>query len=302
MMHAAYSQSIRSRLGEVALWSTAAFLMLSVHAGAAFYLMQEKDEAPADNGPPAAIMIELAALPEAVNTEETIEANDQVESEEVKSDITEPVEEPVPEEPQPLPEPVAEQPPPEPEQPQEIAEPEELPPEPIQEIDPVEQQQMAALENVEVPLPVIRPPPPPVEKKVEKEKEPEKKRVEKPTPARQQSQQRDIAKAEAAQSDRTAAPRSSAGSSSSSMSPADWSSKVRSAVSRRIARGVGRSGTTVTVSFVVADNGSIGRVNVVRSTGDSGVDQKIVASIGRASVATPPPGAQTSFTVPISIR
>ncbi|WP_113259729.1 TonB family protein [Agrobacterium cavarae] len=307
-----YPRSRQSRLGEIALWSVAALVMISVHAAGAYYLMQEKPEEQGDNAPQAAIMIELAALPEAVNTEETVEANDDVETEEVKSNVTQPVEEPPPVEPppEPVPEPVVEEPPVEPEPtpevpPEVVQQPveEPAPPEPVQEVDPIEQQQVAELENVEVPLPVLRPPPPPpVQKKVEKEKEPEKKRVQKPTPAPQQSQRRDIAKAEATQSDRTAASRNSAGSASSSVSPADWASKVQSAVARRIVRGAGRSGMTVTVSFVVQNDGSIGRLSVVKSTGDEAVDAKIKSSIGRASVSTPPPGAQTSFVVPVQIR
>lgn len=307
-----YPRSRQSRLGEIALWSVAALVMISVHAAGAYYLMQEKPEEQGDNAPQAAIMIELAALPEAVNTEETVEANDEVETEEVKSNVTQPVEEPPPVEPppEPVPEPVVDEPPVEPEPtpevpPEVVQQPveEPAPPEPVQEVDPIEQQQVAELENVEVPLPVLRPPPPPpVQKKVEKEKEPEKKRVQKPTPAPQQSQRRDIAKAEATQSDRTAASRNSAGSASSSVSPADWASKVQSAVARRIVRGAGRSGMTVTVSFVVQNDGSIGRLSVVKSTGDEAVDAKIKSSIGRASVSTPPPGAQTSFVVPVQIR
>ncbi|KQM30208.1 energy transducer TonB [Rhizobium sp. Leaf68] len=306
-----YPRSRQSRLGEIALWSVAALVMISVHAAGAYYLMQEKPEEQGDNAPQAAIMIELAALPEAVNTEETVEANDEVETEEVKSNVTQPVEEPPPVEPPPEPvaEPVVEEPPPEPEPtpevpPEVVQQPveEPAPPEPVQEVDPIEQQQVAELENVEVPLPVLRPPPPPPVQKVEKEKEPEKKRVQKPTPAPQQSQRRDIAKAEATQSDRTAASRNSAGSASSSVSPADWASKVQSAVARRIVRGAGRSGMTVTVSFVVQNDGSIGRLSVVKSTGDEAVDAKIKSSIGRASVSTPPPGAQTSFVVPVQIR
>ncbi len=307
-----YPRSRQSRLGEIALWSVAALVMISVHAAGAYYLMQEKPEEQGDNAPQAAIMIELAALPEAVNTEETVEANDEVETEEVKSNVTQPVEEPPPVEPAPVPvpEPVVEEPPVEPEPtpevpPEVVQQPveEPAPPEPVQEVDPIEQQQVAELENVEVPLPVLRPPPPPpVQKKVEKEKEPEKKRVQKPTLAPQQSQRRDIAKAEATQSDRTAASRNSAGSASSSVSPADWASKVQSAVARRIVRGAGRSGMTVTVSFVVQNDGSIGRLSVVKSTGDEAVDAKIKSSIGRASVSTPPPGAQTSFVVPVQIR
>lgn len=307
-----YPRSRQSRLGEIALWSVAALVMISVHAAGAYYLMQEKPEEQGDNAPQAATMIELAALPEAVNTEETVEANDEVETEEVKSNVTQPVKEPPPVEPPPEPvaEPVVEEPPPEPEPtpevpPEVVQQPveEPAPPEPVQEVDPIEQQQVAELENVEVPLPVLRPPPPPpVQKKVEKEKEPEKKLVQKPTPAPQQSQRRDIAKAEATQSDRTAASRNSAGSASSSVSPADWASKVQSAVARRIVRGAGRSGMTVTVSFVVQNDGSIGRLSVVKSTGDEAVDAKIKSSIGRASVSTPPPGAQTSFVVPVQIR
>lgn len=312
MTETVYSRSRQSRFGEIALWSAAALVMVSVHAAGAYYLMQEKPEEQGDNAPQAAIMIELAALPEAANTEETVEANDEVETEEVKSNVTEPVEEPPPVEPPPEPvaEPVVEEPPVEPEPtpevpPEVVQQPveEPTPPEPVQEVDPIEQQQVAELENVEVPLPVLRPPPPPpVQKKVEKEKEPEKKRVQKPTPAPQQSQRRDIAKAEATQSDRTAASRNSAGSASSSISPADWVSKVQSAVVRRIVRGAGRSGMTVTVFFVVQNDGSIGRLSVVKSTGDEAVDAKIKSSIGRASVSTPPPGAQTSFVVPVQIR
>lgn len=302
-------RSGRSRMGDAALWSVAALVMVAAHAGAAYYLMQQSKAEMGDNAPQAAIMIELAALPEAVSTEQTVEANNEVETEEVKSDVTQPVEEPPPEKPQPepVPEPVVEQPPPEPEPapevPPEVVQPvEPPPPEPAQEVDPIEQQQVAELENVEVPLPVLRPPPPPVQKQVEKDKEPEKKRVQKPTQAPQQSQRRDIAKAEATQSDRTAASRNSAGSASSSVSPADWASKVQSAVARRIVRGAGRSGMTVTVSFVVQTDGSIGRLSVVKSTGDEAVDAKIKSSIGKASVSTPPPGAQTSFVVPVQIR
>ncbi|WP_296015696.1 TonB family protein, partial [uncultured Agrobacterium sp.] len=70
----------------------------------------------------------------------------------------------------------------------------------------------------------------------------------------------------------------------------------------RIVRGAGRSGMTVTVSFVVQNDGSIGRLSVVKSTGDEAVDAKIKSSIGKASVSTPPPGAQTSFVLPVQVR
>ena len=166
-----YPQARHSRLGEVTLWSVAALLMLGVHAGFAYYLMQEPEEQEAGGPPPAAIMIEMAAIPEAVKTEETTPAQDVEDAEEVKSDSSEPVEEAAPEEPPP-PEPVAETPPPpEPVQPpeppvEEIVEPQEIP-EPVEPVDPVQEQMMAELENIEVPLPVMRPPPPPVEKPID---------------------------------------------------------------------------------------------------------------------------------------
>ena len=302
-----YPQARHSRLGEVTLWSVAALLMLGVHAGFAYYLMQEPQELDAGGPPPAAIMIEMAAIPEAVKTEETTPAQDVEDAEEVKSDSSEPVEEAAPEEPPP-PEPVAETPPPEPVQPpeppvEEIVEPQEIP-EPVEPVDPVQEQMMAELENVEVPLPVMRPPPPPVEKKVEKKEPEEKKKVERQRPKPQQaSELRETAKAEAQQSDRTAASRSNAGSfSSSSMSNADWGAKVRSAMQRRLVRSAGKSGMTITVSFKIDSGGSVGGARIISSTGDSAMDQKLLAVIQRASVSPPPPGANTSFTLPILFK
>ena len=163
---------------------------------------------------------------------------------------------------------------------------------------------MAELENVEVPLPVMRPPPPPVEKKVEKKEPQEKKKVERQRPKPQQaSELRETAKAEAQQSDRTAASRSNAGSfSSSSMSNADWGAKVRSAMQRRLVRSAGKSGMTITVSFKIDSGGSVGGARIISSTGDSAMDQKLLAVIQRASVSPPPPGANTSFTLPILFK
>ncbi|MDH7802524.1 MULTISPECIES: energy transducer TonB [unclassified Rhizobium] len=302
-----YPQARHSRLGEVALWSTAALLMLGVHAGFAYYLMQEPEELDAGGPPPAAIMIEMAAIPEAVNTEETTQAQDVEDAEEVKSDNSQPVEEAAPEEPPP-PEPVAEAPPPEPVQPpepqvEEVVEPQEVP-EPVEQIDPVQEQMMAELENVEVPLPVMRPPPPPVEKKVEKKEPEDKKKVERQRPKPEQaSQLRETAKAEAQQSDRTAASRSNAGFfSSSSVSKADWGAKVRSAMQRRLARSAGKSGMTITVSFKIDSGGSVGGARILSSTGDAAMDQKLLAVIQKASVSPPPPGADTSFTLPVLFK
>jgi protein TonB len=299
-------------LGELALWTAAGVLTLSVHAGAAYYLMQEPPESEADGAPPAAIMIELAALPEAANVEETVEAADVEDTEEVKSVVPEKVEEVPPEEPpQPQPEPVVEETPPEPEPapepPQEVAEPlpEEMP-EPIEEIDPIQNQQMAALENVEVPLPVMRPPPPPVEKKVEKKEEPEKKKVERkppPTPTSAASVAKETAKVETTQSDRTAASRNSAGLFSSAMTPAKWQSRIRSQIARKKPKSLSAGGLIVTVRFNVSESGALGSIKLLGSTGDASIDQQVIAWIERASPVTePPPEVNRVVTLPIKIE
>lgn len=164
---------------------------------------------------------------------------------------------------------------------------------------------MAELDNIEVPLPVMRPPPSPVEKKVEKKEPEEKKKVERQRPKRQQASDfRETAKAEAQQSDRTAASRSNAGFfSSSSASPAKWGSKVRSHIQRRKPRSLRSDAMTATVRFRVNDAGAISGVSVVQSTGDSSIDQQIAAWIQSASpVPAPPPDANKTITLPISIR
>ena len=301
----------RSRLGEVALWAVAGLLTLSVHAGGAYYLMQEPLEQEVDGGPPAAIMIELAALPEAVQTEETIETNDVEDVQDVKSIVPETVDDvPPPEMPQPMPEPIAEETPPEPEPapepPQEVVEPlPEEPLEPVEEIDPIQEQQMAALENVEVPLPVLRPPPPPLEKKVEKEKkgQPKKNVARKPEPSPAPSVAKEAAKAEATQSNRTAASRNSGGLFSSAMTPAKWEARVWSRIKSKKPRELSAKGIGVTVTFQVSESGSLSAIRLVRSTGDSSLDQQVIAWIQRASpVAEPPPNVLRNVTLPISIE
>jgi protein TonB len=81
-----FSQSRRSRFAQAILWAVAAAMTLSVHAGAAIYMMQPVAPLDAEDGPPPAIMIEMAALPEAVNVDDTTETNDAVDSAEVNSD------------------------------------------------------------------------------------------------------------------------------------------------------------------------------------------------------------------------
>ncbi|KAB1089023.1 TonB family protein [Neorhizobium galegae] len=312
------------RVGELALWGAAGLLMLTVHFGAAAYLMREQPEVLADNAPPAAIMIELAPEPEAANTEEEQISPDMQEQEQVMSEQAEPVEEPQPEpveqpRPEPTPEPVAEpvEQPVEP-RPQEVAEPvepdpvqppvAEPPPEPIEEIKPVDEQMTAALENVEVPLPAMRPLPPPVaEKPPEQPKKPEPrkepvKKVQKPKQQELQQARPDMAEAkiQAKQSDRTAASQNSTSLFSASVSPQQWMTRVRTKIARYARKCPGNGTGIVTVRFSFDGSGNIGNVSVAGSSGNASIDDYVASAVRRASpIPAPPSGVASSLSQPV---
>ncbi|CDN56539.1 Hypothetical protein RG1141_CH42260 [Neorhizobium galegae bv. officinalis bv. officinalis str. HAMBI 1141] len=311
------------RVGELALWGAAGLLMLTVHFGAAAYLMREQPEVPADNAPPAAIMIELAPEPEAANPEEEQISPDMQEQEQVMSEQAEPVEEPQPEpveqpRPEPTPEPVAE-PVEQPVEPplQEVAEPvepepvqppvAEPPPEPIEEIKPVEEQMTAALENVEVPLPVVRPLPPVAEKPPEQPKKPEAKKepvkkVQKPKQQQQQQARPDMAEAkiQAKQSDRTAASQNSTSLFSLSVSPQQWMTRVRTKIARYARKCPGNGTGIVTVRFSFDGSGNIGNVSVAGSSGNASIDDYVASAVRRASpIPAPPSGVASSLSQPV---
>ena len=291
-------------LGEWLLWTTAGVLVVTAHAGAVAYLMREPMVAMEDSGPPPAIMIELAPEPEAVVTEETEVSTDTVDAEEVKTASSEPLPEPVEPPPvQPLPEPIPE---PEPEvteqivEPPPVVEPEPLP-EPIEEIDPVEELVMAQLENVEVPIPMVRPPKP--EPKIERPAEPKKKVAKKPQAPAPASQVARQAKAEVAQADRNAASVSSSGA-GRSVSPAKWQSRLMSHLERRKrypseARSNREEGT-VYVRFRIDDAGNVLSVSLSRSSGFSALDDAVLTMVRNASpVPAPPPGVNKTITAPV---
>ncbi|MGE7370266.1 energy transducer TonB [Neorhizobium sp. NPDC001467] len=317
MNSAIFNPTPSGRLGEAALWGTAGLVVLALHIGAGFYLMRSPDVAAGENAPPPAIMIELAPEPEAAIPEET-QISEQVEdAPEVESEVAEP-EEPLPEPPQEVtppeptpPEPVIEEPPPEPEpapEPvQEVTEsvPEplpELPPEP--QVDPVVQEQMAALDNVEVPLPVMRPPEP----VVKKPEEPVKKKVaEKPRPKKQvqASKASEKAKIEASPSDRTAAQQTSNSTASApSISPQRWQGRLAAHLERRkkypAAARARREEGTASVRFQIDNSGNVLSVSLSRSSGSQALDQEVLALLKRASpVPAPPVGVNKTITVPI---
>lgn len=311
-------------VGEVLLWSIAAFAVFAAHAGAVALMLREPEETAADNSPPAAIMIELAAEPEAAVVEEDQITPDDADSEEIKTAAITPLPEPVMElpqeppvipmpvaepEPEPMPEPITEtvpEPLPEPPPPEiaEPVEPEPLP-EPPEEIEPVEEN-VASLENVEVPLPIFRPPPPPEPKKepekVERKKV-EKKVAKKQAPPPPASEARRQAQAQVKESNRTAARQTSAGS-GSNVSPARWQSRLMSHLERRkrypSESRANKEQGTVTVRFAIDGAGNVLSVNISRSSGHQNLDQAVLDMVRRASpVPAPPPGASRTITAPV---
>lgn len=292
-------------VGEWLLW-TAAFLTIgAVHAGAVAYMLRSPDVVVADGGPPPAIMIELAPEPEAIHTEETDLSTDEADSEEVKTASTEPIVEPL-HEPVPQPEPLPE-PEPQPDTPPEVAEPVIDPPpiepeplpEPVEEIDPIEEMVMAQLDNVEVPVPLMRPKP-------EVRKEPVQKvaKKEKPKPQAPASVAARKAKAEVQPSTRNAATTTSNASGRSSVSPAKWQSRLASHLERRKRYPAearrNREEGTVYVRFKIDDGGNVLAVSVTRSSGSAALDEAVVDMVRRASpVPAPPAGVNKTITTPV---
>lgn len=300
-------RSTRRVVGEGLLWTTAGLLIATAHAGAVAVLLREPEMVIADSGPPPAIMIELAPEPEAVITEENEISTEQVDSEEVKTATSEPLPEPIPEPvEQPLPEPPPPEPEPEPDvaealpEPPPLIEPEPLP-EPVPEIDPIEQMVLAELENVEVPIPMMRPPVPRPE--VEKKKEPAPKKVVKKQVQPPATQAARTAKAEVAQSNRNAAAAAANGA-GRSVSPAKWQSRLMSHLERRkrypSAARSNREEGTVYVRFRIDDSGNVLSVSLSRSSGYPTLDSAVLDMVRAASpVPAPPEGVNKTITAPV---
>ncbi|MFN3721241.1 MAG: energy transducer TonB [Rhizobium rhizophilum] len=298
-------RSTKRAIGEGFLWTTACLLIATAHAGAVAVLLREPEMVVADSGPPPAIMIELAPEPEAVITEENEISTEQVDAEEVKTATSEPLPEPVPE---PVEQPLPEPPPPEPEpevaealpEPPPVIEPEPLPELPP-EIDPIEQMVMAELENVEVPIPMMRPPVP--KPAVEEKKEPAPKKVVKKQVQPPASQAARTAKAEVAQSTRNAASATANGS-GRSVSPARWQSRLMSHLERRkrypSAARSNREEGTVYVRFRIDDSGNVLSVSLSRSSGSQTLDSAVLDMVRAASpVPAPPEGVNKTITAPV---
>ena len=294
-----------------ALWSGAGLAILALHAGVVLWILQTPPAPAAEFSPPTAIMVELAPMPQATETEEFKVSPDQLESQEVESEATDPVEEPEP----------AQEPPSEPEPPKPIEPPEEMaaltPPEPdvpdvvepevVEEREPIVPDTLPELEGVVIPTPSARPKPPPprkvaqVRKVAPAKKVPEKPVVEKPAP---RSKAREVAKAPVSLSNRTAARQTSFGSARPSVTPARWQSQLMAHLERRkrSPRGMMARGQVLVahVRFRIDDSGNVLSAAVARTSGSAEIDAEVVALVRRASpVPAPPPGTNKTITAPV---
>lgn len=275
------SIGVRESFSELALWAGASLLVLSLHVGAAMWLLREPDMMAADDTPPAAIMIELAETPEATETEENELSPDEVMSD--ASAAAEKVEEPVDE-------PVLEQ---------EVVQDE---PEPVEE-EPREE--IAQLDKVEVPLPVAKPKPPEPKKEIVKKDEPKKK----PVKQREQASAEQAVKAQAqvTQTSRNAARQSASGLFASSMTPARWQSRLMAHLERRKKYPSGaksrREEGTVYVRFRIDDSGKVLSATLARSSGWPELDNEVLSLVQRASpVPAPPPDVNKTITAPVKFN
>lgn len=280
---------------EAVLWSIAGFAVLLVHGGAWLWVTREPPFEMADNAPPPAIMIEMAAEPIAINTEENNIAEQTQDSAEVKSDTTEPVDEP---------EEMVEETPPEEVQPEQLVK-DIIEPEPVEQSDPVEEEVVQQFDNVEVPIPVSRPKV--VEKKSIEKPEPKKRKVvkklerKKPAPS---SKAANEAAAQVRQSNRNAASQTTAGMGFGSASPAKWQSRLMAHLERRKKYPTGsrsrREQGTVYVRFRIDDSGTVLSASLARSSGFPDLDAEVMSLVRRASpVPAPPAGVNKTITAPV---
>lgn len=292
-VNAPANDSIRG--SEIALWTGAGAFVLAVHVGAAAWMLAATPQAVLAEAP-AAIMIDLAPMPEAQEVEENLDLPpddpmiEQAAAEPVEAPEEEPEEivEPEPEpEPEPVEEPLEEEPPPEPE---EVVEP-EPDPEPVPDVE-----EPPPVEKVEVPLPRIRPPPPP-----RREPRPQR-RQQAATPAPRTTAPPRVE--QAAPSRRTAAPETARGVTTRQVSPARWQSRLLAHLERHKRYPSGarnrREQGTAQLRFSIDASGRVTGASIVRSSGFPELDQAVMDMVRRASpVPAPPPGVPNTFTVPV---
>lgn len=288
---------------ELALWSGAALIVASIHAGGGWYLHRGTPEVMLPPAAPPALMLDLP--PMVVNADTVpLDTADPVDSEaaetpqEVKEQIK-PVE-------------------------QEVAQPieEVTEPEPAEQIVKSESLQEVVPDLVEAPLPEVamaipepRPQiekPQPVVKPVREKKPVEKKKpepvkeekAEKPEKVEKKAVANSVAQQKAARTGaNTQVAGGSSGNAGSSVSPAQWKSRVGAHLMRyrRSINAGRRGGGDALIRFTFNSGGSILSVALARSSGDKSLDDAAVSMVRRASPIPAPPSTVTAMflTVPV---
>lgn len=299
--------------GRLAAWIGAAVLITSAYALGVGWLMQRPVEADGADETLPAIMIELAEEPVAVNVDDNVASVSETDSQEVKTEETQPLPEPAVEE-KVEPKPVEDSPEPDPvvEEEPEVEPPAEavkrdLPPDPVppvEEEDPVVEAMTKVMDNVAAPLPMVRPQlramsETPPEKKIERKK-PRKKRVV----TAQKSDAAVKASAKVRQAKTTAAKVASEGASRASVDR--WKSRVAAHIQRRkrrLALAGAKAERDVIVRFRIDDAGNILSVSVSRSSGSDEFDRAAVAMVQNSSpVPAPPEGVNKSIRMPVGFN
>ncbi|MCC5958974.1 MAG: energy transducer TonB [Rhodobacteraceae bacterium] len=258
-------------LGDALLWTGAALAVMSAHAGAVIWATRALPMVAADSPPPA-IMIELAPMTEATETQETVLSQDiqdaqaSAPAQAVAIPEPEPVEEEVEEE-------ITEDP-----QPDEVTHEAEV----VLSVSPRPRprpQQVAVTQTAR--QNPQRDPAPPVPQQTAASQ----------SSVRAQNQQ-------AQHSTRNAA-RQSAQGAGRSISPVQWQSRLLAHLERHKPRSRGEQGQAH-VTFQIDAAGNVSAIRLSRSSGRADVDQAATDLVRRASpVPAPPPGVQGTITVPV---
>jgi protein TonB len=276
---------------EIGLWSAAGFVVIGVHAGAAWYIQNNQPVEPASDIA-AAVMIDIEPLPAPV--------------------VAQPVKEEAPIKPDPVKsEPVQQ----EPAAPESV---EEVQPEPEQQIQPTEEvtqdrpepdvaeepapetaesldEELVNLPKVEVPIPVMRPKPEnpdALKKAIEKV-------VRKPVKKVGAASIEDEIRREAKQ-------QPTAPNTASARQSEKWSVKVQAYLTRRAQRVRSKEAGTVRIAIMVTRGGAIVSASVVGSSGSMQLDQSVLATVRSASPVPAAPDEfgfpRASFKIPFEIR
>ncbi|PCI03013.1 MAG: hypothetical protein COB78_12085 [Hyphomicrobiales bacterium] len=312
-------------IGYTGLWSLAGVLAVMAHAGFIFWIiMPQQSEPIVEELAQSAIMIELAAEPEAIETDEQEIAPDERSAEAVNvskpvvSEVTkeiapEEIIEPVqdseqadrskPDLAEPVEQTVLEQEPLEHAEAVKLAKVETIDPTPVEPVEaeilePVEDEIVEEADKLTIPVPTMRP------QRLVKQKK-KAKRQAKPKPRKASAPVRAAikAKARARKSNRNAASQNSRGVRRSNLTPAKWRSRLFAHLARHKRNPSGlrrRGGETAQIRFRIDRQGNVKATKLVRSSGNPKLDNAALATVRRASpVPPPPPGVKLTQTVAI---